>query len=133
MNNNFLLKSFSQLKSQKLGEGFEGAGIFMKRENVNSQETLGTTFEQYASTIFGFLTLVAGLAFLLYFALGAIQWIISGGDPQKIEKAKGQMTSAAIGLIAVIAAFTIAGIISLVLGIDILNPANVLNSINPQN
>jgi len=85
-------------------------------------------FDNLASTIFGFLTLVAGLAFILYFVLGAISWITSGGDQQKLDKAKSQMTSAAVGLIIVVASYIIIGVVSLVLGIEILNPTSFLDS-----
>jgi len=90
-----------------------------------------TIFETLASSIFGFLTLVAGLAFILYFVLGAINWITSGGEEARVEKAKNQMTSAAIGLIIVVAAYTVIGIVGTVVGFDILNPASVFSNIVP--
>lgn len=84
--------------------------------------------ESIASTLFGFLTIVAGLAFMLYFVLGGINWITAGGDKQKVENAKNQMTNAGIGLVIVVAAYAIVGIASTVLGIDFLNPAAIINS-----
>lgn len=124
------INHLTQLISQtNLGDGINGIGVFMDRQKASTGAGLGRLVENIGSTIFTFLTTLAGLAFLLYFVLGAIAWITSGGDAQKIEGAKNQMTSAAIGLIAVIAAYTVAGIVSMVLGIDILNPAAAINSI----
>lgn len=99
--------------------------------NIATTGAIGRSFAQYASSIFGFLTIVAGLAFMLYFVLGAVKWITSGGDKGQVESARDQMTAAAIGLIAVIASYTIAGIVSLVLGINILNPGMELQKIVP--
>lgn len=113
----------SQTRLGGEGGGFAGIGPFLNRDKASDAGQIGTTFELIATTVLSFLTIVAGLAFLLYFVLGAISWITSGGDAQKVEAAKNQMTAAAIGLIAVISAYTIAGIVSLVLGINILNPA----------
>lgn len=108
-----------------------GEGTFLKTDTLTDAASVGELFARFASTIFGFLTLLAGLAFLLYFALGAIKWITSGGDTNQVEAARNQMTAAAIGLVAIIAAYTVAGIVSLTLGIDILNPAKALQSIVP--
>jgi len=78
------------------------------------------------SNTIGFLTIVAGLAFTVYFLLGAISWITSSGQPEKVQKAQDKMTSAAIGLIAVVASYGIAFIVGKVLGIEILDPAKYI-------
>lgn len=117
------------LSQTELG-GFQGIGRFMDLTNVVGSP--GDLFEALASNIFGFLTLLAGMSFLLFFVLGAIKWITSGGDPQKVEGAKNQMVAAGIGLVAVIAAYTVAGIVSLFLGFDILNPGEELHQIGPE-
>ena len=49
------------------------------------------------------------------FILGGLSWITSSGEREKVEKAKKQMTSAAIGLIIVVASYSIAFIIGTVL------------------
>lgn len=114
--------------TQELGS-WTGDGFFLNPQRITDAESLGELFSNLASTIFGFLTIVAGLAFLLFFVLGAISWVTSGGDKGQIEKARNQMTNAAIGLIAVVAAYTIAGIVSIVLGINILDPGDGLQQI----
>lgn len=82
--------------------------------------------EGFISTSIGVLTALSGIAFLVYFVLGGLTWITAGGEKAKTEKAQKQMTDAAIGLIAVLVAYFIAGIVGTVLDIDILNPANLL-------
>ena len=100
-----------------------GVGRF--QEDVSSP---GSTAESLISTIVGVLTVVAGLAFLLYFVLGGLTWITAGGEKDKVQKAQKQMTDAAIGLIIVVVAYFIVGVVGTVLGLDILNPAQLLNS-----
>lgn len=87
---------------------------------------LGTVITKFFSNLFAFLTIVAGLMFAVYFILGALNWITSSGQPEKVQKAQNKMISAAIGLIAVIAAYGIAVIASKVLGLEILNPAKYI-------
>jgi|GEM_PF-383769 len=52
------------------------------------------------------LLLAAGLL-LLYMLLGTFDWIVSGGEKEKIAKAQNKITSAAVGMILVIAVFTV--------------------------
>jgi len=74
-------------------------------------------------------TVVAGLSFILYFLLGGLNWITAGGDKGKIEKAKGMMTNGAIGMIVIAVSYAITYIVGKALGIDILNPATIINNI----
>lgn len=56
--------------------------------------------------------LIAFLAAFLYGMLGALEWISSGGEKEKIGKAQQKITNAIVGLIiivAVIAAFSVIG------------------------
>ena len=64
---------------------------------------------------------VAGLAFLFSLLLGGVQWITASGDPKALDAAKGRITNAIIGLIIVVASFSIAIIIQSVLGINIVS------------
>ncbi len=94
--------------------------------------TASQTFTDIFSNTFGVFTLVAGLMFILYFVLGGISWITSGGERDKIQKAQQQMTNAVIGLIIMVAAYGIAFIVGKVLGIDILNPAKyIMENLKP--
>jgi len=57
--------------------------------------------------------LLAGLVYLLW---GAVQWVTSAGEQEKLEKARLQMTHAVLGIILVVA---VIGIFTVVTG-DIL-------------
>ena len=51
--------------------------------------------------------LVASMAVLAYMMWGAFDWITSGGDKARVEKAQLKITHAIIGILVLIAAFTI--------------------------
>ena len=84
------------------------------------------------SSIVSVFTIFAGLAFLIYFIIGALAWITSAGDPQKLEIAKGRMSTAVIGLIVVVISFPIVYIIGQLTGFDIINFDALIPQIGPQ-
>lgn len=100
------------------GTGPFGTGI----DSGTVQDKMG----QLLSTLVGTITIVGGLAFVIYFFIGALKWITAGGDKGKVQESQSQMINAAIGLIAITAAYFIIGIIGGVLGIDILNPVTTI-------
>jgi len=81
----------------------------------------------FLSVIIGFLTLIAGLAFIFYFIIGAINLITSSGDPEKTKKGQQQMLNALIGIIITVIAYPIASLISQLLGIPLLNPSQLFS------
>lgn len=87
----------------------------------------------FLSMFIGFLTTLAGLMFLIYIIIAGLNWISSGGDKGKVEKAREQMTQGALGLIVVIAGYAIVGIVGRVFGLDILNPGKVIMTLIPTN
>jgi len=100
----------------------------LKYDHANPAVGLSSLF----SNLFGMFTFITGLAFLIYFIIGALNWTTAGGDAQKVEKAGKQITNALTGLIIVVAAYSITTIIGTVLGFDILNPTNLINNLGPK-
>lgn len=88
-----------------------------------------SAIERLFSNVLVVLTIVAGLAFALYFLLGGLNWITAGGDKGKIEKAKGMMTGGAIGMIVIVLSYSIVWIVGTALGLDILNPGALINNL----
>lgn len=109
------------LASVDLGP-IEGVGVFQKDLEGN----IATQTDLFISQMIGTITIVGGLAFVIYFFIGALKWITAGGDKGKVQEAQSQMTNGAIGLIAITAAFFIIGIVGGVLGIDIIQPMSTL-------
>lgn len=85
--------------------------------------------ESLISNILVVFTLVSGIAFALYFLLGGLNWITAGGDKGKIDKAKGMMTNGAVGIIVVTVSYSIVWIVGEALGLNILEPGAMINSL----
>lgn len=102
-----------------IGKGVTGTGPFQVVMDEGATQTqLGELLSNLITTI----TVVGSLAFVVYFTIGGLKWIIAGGDKTKVSEAQTQMTQSAIGLIVIVVSFFIIGIVGAVLGLDILNP-----------
>lgn len=73
------------------------------------------------ATLWQTLILVGGLAFLLFFLWGGLQWILAGGDKGKIEEARGKITQGLVGLAILAASYVIIKFIETAIGMDLLN------------
>jgi hypothetical protein len=82
--------------------------IFSFQEPIVIAQTIGTLTPPLPTrvTVTGFVETVVNFAlgsgvavFLIYFMIGALQWITSAGDKAALEHARGRMTHATIGLI----------------------------------
>jgi hypothetical protein len=88
-----------------------------------------SNLELFISNIIGFITAIGGVFFVLYFVIGAFEWISSGGDKGKVEKARNRMINGAIGLVILVASYAIIGLLGSFIGLDLLNPAEQIRSI----
>jgi hypothetical protein len=98
------------------GYTFSGSGISGSLSNV-------------LSNIIGFITLIAGLAFIIYFMIGSISWITSAGDTNKSQKARSTLTNALIGLAITVLAYPIASVLGSIFGVSFTSPAKLINSL----
>jgi len=101
-----------------LGSEVSGVGPFQTGITGGAKAGLGNLLSSIITT----LTIVGGLAFVIFFFIGGLKWITAGGDKAKVSEAQAQMTQAAIGLIVIVVSTFVVGIVGAVLGIDILNP-----------
>ncbi len=102
--------------------GFEGVTTI-------TGDTTSTQFGKILSSVVTVLTIVGGLAFVIFFTLGGLKWLTAGGDKAKVSEAQTQMTQGVIGLVAMVAALFVTGIVGGVLGIDFLNPFKTLSAL----
>lgn len=110
--------------AQNLGGQFQGfEGYTPTVVEAGTPGDSGVKIADLISNVFGFLTIVAGLAFLIYFSMGGLTWITAGGDKGKIDEAKSRMTGGAIGMVIIVSAYAIAWIVGKALGVDFLDPA----------
>ena len=65
--------------------------------------------------------ILGSLAVILFLILGAIDWISSDGDPEKLKKARNKIVDAIVGLGILVASFAIVKFLEWIFGFDILN------------
>ena len=80
---------------------------------------INTNLGDYVSNGVSAIILVAGIATFLYLIWGGIEWIISGGNKEKVQGAKDKLTNAIIGLGIVAAAWAIFRLVDHFFGIGI--------------
>jgi hypothetical protein len=65
------------------------------------------------------LTALVGVALFVMFVIGGYNFLLSGGDQKKLEKAKGTLTAAIAGVIIIVVAYLILKTITLFTGVDV--------------
>lgn len=65
------------------------------------------------------LTALVGVAVFIMFVVGGFSFLFSGGDQKKLEKARGTLTNAIIGVVVIIAAYLILLTIRALTGVDV--------------
>jgi len=88
-------------------------------------------FEFAFSNLIGLLTVVASVYFVFQFVMGAFNWVSAGGEQSKVQKAREKMTQSTIGLIVIVMTYGLVGLIGSVVGLDLLRPANVFDTLIP--
>lgn len=91
-------------------------------QGSESNATAVSNLEGFLSSMIGLLTVLAGVFFIVYFLMAAFKWLTAGGDSGKVSQATTQITQGVIGLVLVVAAFSIIGLIGTVLGLNLLRP-----------
>ncbi|NCO12480.1 MAG: hypothetical protein COZ34_03275 [Candidatus Pacebacteria bacterium CG_4_10_14_3_um_filter_34_15] len=89
-------------------------------------------FDLIISNLLGLFTIIGALIFVVYFLIAAIQWITAGGDAGKLTEAREKIIQGVLGLVILVAAYGILGLIGTLVGIDILNPVTQLEEIIPK-
>lgn len=79
---------------------------------TNAGAADGSKFINYVVYLWKVSINLGALAVIAYFIWGAIEWISSGSDSKKAEDARKRITNAVIGLIILVASFTILSFIS---------------------
>lgn len=92
-------------------------------------DKVGIKFNEIVSALIGVLTLFAGLWFLIKVITAGYQWIAAGGDGKQVQAAREQITNSMIGLMIVVIAWVIVGLMGELLGLNILDPGAALKSL----
>jgi len=86
-------------------------------------------FTKIITNAVGIMTIVAVIWFIFTLLTGAISWLGSGGDKQKLQNAQKQITTGLVGLIVVISAIFLVKIIGVLFGFNILAISNLINNL----
>ena len=81
------------------------------------------TLAKYLAIIWKVLIIFGGLMVFLQLVWGALNWILSGSNPDRLKRAKDQMFNGIFGLVILVLSYAIIRLISTFTGLNILNPA----------
>lgn len=93
------------------------------------KEEVGNKLNTVIGSIIGFLTIVSALWFFIQFIIAGFSWISAGGDKTALENARKKLMNSVIGITIVAAAWVIVGVIGTMLGLDILDPGAIMQTI----
>lgn len=85
----------------------------------NTDVATFASLETIFSNILNIVSVLAGIAVFVMLILGSISLLTSGGDPEKVKKATGQLTWAIVGLFLMIAVWFIFRLIQEFTGVNI--------------
>jgi hypothetical protein len=77
------------------------------------------SLEAIFTNLVQFVVAFSGIALFIMLLVGGFSFLFSGGDPKKLEQARGTITNAIIGLIVIIGAYVIIKIIEVFTGAKI--------------
>ncbi len=83
------------------------------------------------NAVLSFVMVIAALLVFFYLLWGGIEWITSGGDKGKTERARQKIVAAVIGIIILAASFAVVTLVVRFLGFSSLN--DVLDNVQPIN
>lgn len=74
---------------------------------------------------------IGGIGVVIYFIWGAVDWIMSGGDKEKVANARKKMTNSLIGLLLLSLSFAIIRLVGAIAGFDPLGNMQIRGLGNP--
>lgn len=77
-------------------------------------------FGRYIGTFWGLAYTAGALIFLLYLIWGGVEWIMGGGNKERVENAKSKISNGLLGLAMLAGSYAIVKAIGYILGIDVL-------------
>ena len=106
------------------------AEFFCNSGQGRSEVETGERLNSALGGLIGFLTILGGLWFFIQFIIAGYNWISAGGDKGKVEQAQQKITNSLVGLLIVIGAYVIVGLVGSILGLKILNPGEILQDLS---
>jgi len=95
--------------------GVEG-GITEPKSFEFSDATIGDII----SALIPYIFTIAGLVLFIMLIMGGFGLLTSGGNPDKVNAAKGKLTSALIGFVIIFVSYWLMKILEIVFGIELI-------------
>lgn len=111
------------------GEGLGPVAKALCNLNSSNTELVGGEFNRIIGVFLGFMTIIAGIWFMFQIITAGYGWLSAGGDKNKTEEAWHKITNSTIGLVIVVSAWILVGLIGSIVGLDILNPGKMFNEL----
>lgn len=84
--------------------------------------TAGAGLAFYIGQLWKTMVILGGLAFLIFLIWGSLEWLLSGGDKNKVENAQHKISNALVGLAILVASFAIVKLVEGIFKINLLAP-----------
>jgi hypothetical protein len=106
----------------KINLGLTSAVLAADEVNIKppTPEIGKITIQSLVSGVIGLVFIAASLIFFFLLMAGGIKWMMAGGDKEKAGEARGQLTSALIGLVVVFIAWAVSTQIGNIFGFNLL-------------
>ena len=88
---------------------------------VNRTQASGPQIQVILKNVITLFFSVAAVGFTIYLMWGALEWILSGGDKEKVASARKKITHAMIGLLILSLTFVIMIVIGQILSINLFS------------
>lgn len=98
----------------------------LKPAQGNSAATLGTIIKNLVTLFYS----LGAVGFTIMIIWGAVDWILSGGDKEKVGTARKRITTAIVGLFLLALSFPIIGLIAQISGVNIFGDLPLKNLTN---
>jgi hypothetical protein len=118
--------------TEKIGQiGGEGLGPFGKIGAMAGSTASLTGIVNGISSIIGLLTVIASIWFLFQILFAGYQWISAGGEPKKLQEARDRIVHAFIGMVIVVAAWSMLALVGQFFGFNsLIDPAEVIKQLS---
>lgn len=81
----------------------------------------GLTLADIITSLYPYIYALAGFALFLYLVIGGFEFLVSGGDQNKIQSGKSKITNALVGFLILFLAYWIVQLIGTVLNVSLIN------------
>ncbi len=77
-----------------------------------------------------FILLIAFVLAFIFLIIGGIRWITAGGDEKGVERARGMITAALIGLVIVLVSYALIVLVQTFFGVNIISGNVTIPTVN---